>query len=353
MSSNHSQHWTLSPHFRVRLEAGLLELYGSQGKGIATSDIDGLREIISSLSGENTQQEITRKLNLLLAENTEAFVEKIIHAEILVNDDTTRSTPSPFSRHLQLISVILESLETKLYQHNSLPGETYLDQLLLRLLQLILEDTNLKESLPSSIANPHLDHSPLKLNIGAGSSRINEWTSVDVSPNADLRCDIRQPWPFQSESVQYIYMGHVLEHFDRDVGLDILRQAKRCLLPEGKIRIVVPDAKKWLYAYATDDCTYFEEVKKIWKEWPTHLSNLELTMDYFGGGDTLTRLIGHKAAYDSITLEKSLHQAGFRRVEITRFGHGSPSLASLDSEMRIAHLSSNPDKFALYIEASH
>ena len=48
---------------------------------------------------------------------------------------------------------------------------------------------------------------------------------------AQLWIDIRDPWPFEHNQVQAIYIRHCLEHFTEKEVLDILAKCHRVLAP--------------------------------------------------------------------------------------------------------------------------
>lgn len=82
----------------------------------------------------------------------------------------------------------------------------------------------------------------LKLNIGSGSSRIQDFVSVDLyAPEADLGLDCSKPLPFDTESVDAIYSSHFIEHLSRQEWLDVYPSWVRVLKPGGTIEIRCPD----------------------------------------------------------------------------------------------------------------
>jgi len=72
----------------------------------------------------------------------------------------------------------------------------------------------------------------------------------------DFRCDIRQ-LPFDNGSFDIIFSSHVLEHFDREEHIQLLKEWLRVLKPEGEVRIVVPSiewaAKKLVEGIVDND----------------------------------------------------------------------------------------------------
>jgi len=57
--------------------------------------------------------------------------------------------------------------------------------------------------------------------------------------NPDYRCDIRQ-LPFGDDEFDGIFTSHVLEHFDREEHVKLLKEWLRVLKPGGTVQIVVP-----------------------------------------------------------------------------------------------------------------
>ena len=64
-----------------------------------------------------------------------------------------------------------------------------------------------------------------------------------------LAHDLARGIPFESGSVDAVYHSHVLEHLDRPVARDFLKETLRVLKPGGICRIVVPDFEFVCRAY--------------------------------------------------------------------------------------------------------
>lgn len=61
--------------------------------------------------------------------------------------------------------------------------------------------------------------SGLRINIGAGRTRVPELVNVDIAPWADVTVDLdREPLPFDDESAELIFSYHTLEHLDNYLG---------------------------------------------------------------------------------------------------------------------------------------
>ena len=113
---------------------------------------------------------------------------------------------------------------------------------------------------------------PLKLNLGAGRSRMDGYLSVDEIPfeGLDVVADLRKPWPWGDNTVSDIHMSHVLEHFDGDERVHIFNEMYRVLIPGGKAYIITPH---WDSQRAYGDFTHkWPPVSEflynyLWKEW--------------------------------------------------------------------------------------
>ena len=86
--------------------------------------------------------------------------------------------------------------------------------------------------------------SPMKIVVGAEKPR-DGWHTVNINDRhkPDTIADVLN-LPFDDESVEQIYMSHVLEHFHyrMDHGVaDVLRELFRVLQPGGLVQIGVPD----------------------------------------------------------------------------------------------------------------
>lgn len=81
------------------------------------------------------------------------------------------------------------------------------------------------------------------LNIGCGATFHPDWINLDAAPASPaVRAhDLAEPLPFPDGHLRAVYASHVLEHFDPENGLRLLRECHRVLEPGGVARIVVPD----------------------------------------------------------------------------------------------------------------
>ena len=89
------------------------------------------------------------------------------------------------------------------------------------------------------------------LNVGCGGSFHPDWINLDSTPaSPQVRAhDIATGLPFPDGHFDAVYASHVLEHFEPEGGMRLLRECRRVLRTEGVVRIVVPDLEAIAKAY--------------------------------------------------------------------------------------------------------
>lgn len=157
----------------------------------------------------------------------------------------------------------------------------------------------------------------LKLNIGCGANLKEDWISIDLSPEADLQLDVREPLPFPDNSAKLIYSEHFLEHLEYpDEAINFLKESFRVLSPGGLFGVGVPDTEWPLVCYAEGDETYFEMARERWHPSWCDTRIHHINYHFRQGGE-------HKYAYDFETLARVLAEVGFAAVTRRAF---SPEL---------------------------
>jgi predicted SAM-dependent methyltransferase len=160
-----------------------------------------------------------------------------------------------------------------------------------------------------------------KVNIGCGSLILEGWVNLDVSPAPGAEyTNVMNGLPFSDGAASHIHCEHFLEHLDYPVALSFLAECHRILRPQGTMRIIVPDAGKYLAAYCRNDQTFFGHL--------THLGNaveaLETRMHVINqmfrmGGD-------HKYSWDFETLHHACRRTGFTKIQESVRGDVPPDL---------------------------
>ena len=89
----------------------------------------------------------------------------------------------------------------------------------------------------------------MKLNLGSNDLPLKDFINIDFDPavKPDLVADATK-LPYEDETVDEIYAGHLLEHFA--LNEEVLKEWYRVLKTGGKITITVPDVEKSLKLYS-------------------------------------------------------------------------------------------------------
>jgi predicted SAM-dependent methyltransferase len=194
----------------------------------------------------------------------------------------------------------------------------------------------------STVTGPATARHPVWLNIGCGPVQPEGWVNIDGSNRARLASrlpwldrllvglrllpptefnrhtrsdDVRKGLPYPENSVEVVYCGEILEHFEREDGERFLAECFRVLKPGGVLRVRVPDNYHFWKNYVTE----FERAyARPRREWDTE--HARWTALFFR--DICVRRPGlksmghyHKWMYDEITLTLAFEKAGFVEVE--------------------------------------
>lgn len=171
----------------------------------------------------------------------------------------------------------------------------------------------------------------VKVNIAPGSRPFSGWINLDINklPGIDYLYDCRKDLPFSNESVEAIYCEHFFEHLEySEEAQRFIVECYRVLKKGGILRLVVPDAKKFLNAYSSGDSNELKRLigTETWFEgkWNTPMELINLV---FRQG------IEHKFSYDYDTLSKLLSFYGFDSEE-KKFNVSSISQFPSDTKER-------------------
>ncbi|MBU1089151.1 methyltransferase domain-containing protein [Patescibacteria group bacterium] len=192
----------------------------------------------------------------------------------------------------------------------------------------------------------------LKVNLGCGPSGIEGWLNYDwgilallskfagfrrwlvklrlLSKNYEIDWpklrlwDIRWNLLLKSNSVDFIYCSHVLEHMEYWQSKNILKECKRVLKKNGILRIVIPDLKRVISKYLKN---------KDAKEFNIGVFGVDRSKKDGGFFGKLQRFFirEHKWMYDEKELIFLLKKAGFRKIRKCNFRKGVvPDVDKLD-----------------------
>ena len=174
------------------------------------------------------------------------------------------------------------------------------------------------------------DAKDLLVNVGPGAHGLAGWINVDVCKAPLVNCiyDCRKSLPFPDGSVRGIFCEHFFEHIDYTEEVPyFLSECHRVLKKDGVLRLILPDAEKYLRAYCNGG---WEELERIRSLAPGRMdahtqcrynTPMELINVVFRQGQQ------HKFAYDFETLSFLLHRYGFS--EVVREDYGSSLMPEL------------------------
>lgn len=177
----------------------------------------------------------------------------------------------------------------------------------------------------------------MKLHLGCGKRNFgSDWIHIDGSDYEHVQYHNITKLPFDDNTVDLIYASHVLEYFDRQEVVEVLKEWKRVLKLGGCVRLAVPDfaamAKLYLDGYSLD-----KFVGPLYGRWQMK-------------EDTI---IYHKTVYDYVSLEKVLKDSGFENVALWNWQTTEHSHFDDYSQAYIPHMDKeNGTLVSLNVEAT-
>ncbi len=153
---------------------------------------------------------------------------------------------------------------------------------------------------------------PVKLQVGGGYHTKKDWLNGDFL-TGEIYLNAAKTFPIKSDSFDYIFSEHFLEHLDFSQGRIHLKEAYRVMKKGAKIRIGTPDLEKLvqLYNNKNEFCTQKQAVER-------HFRFFDKKNPLFGEFfNDMFHMWSHQFIYDFETLKACLQEAGFTNV--TRF----------------------------------
>jgi len=177
-------------------------------------------------------------------------------------------------------------------------------------------------------------------NVGCGPTGQPGWVNIDLFAGATvtMATDCRRRLPFADGACRGIHVEHFFEHlhsvFEKPA---FLAECRRCLEPNGVLRIIVPDAHKYIEAYLAPGWDMMNSMGSEddlpEKGFPTKMQALNhvfMQDEHYGG-------------IDAEFLSKLMGDAGFREIEVVDFGKGHFPGGCVDLPLH--------RKYSLYMEA--
>lgn len=177
----------------------------------------------------------------------------------------------------------------------------------------------------------------LLVNIAPGVHAKAGWVNVDVwkAPLVDCLYDCRKNLPFPDASVRGIFCEHFFEHIDYTEEVPyFLSECHRVLKAGGVLRLILPDAEKYLRAYCQGGWEEFERIRPLDSGHTDsyfhceYNTPMELLNVVFRQGHE------HKFAYDFETLRFLLHRYGFSEILLQEYSKSLMPELCLDQAAR-------------------
>jgi predicted SAM-dependent methyltransferase len=173
-----------------------------------------------------------------------------------------------------------------------------------------------------------------KLHIGCGYHRIAGWLNTDVFPMRDtIILDAARKFPFETDTFDYVYCEHTIEHMPFADGQTMLMECHRVLKPGGTLRMATPDVR-FLFNLYREDRSALEEEYIAWS--CSNFVGKKAPQNALGVINNFVRDWGHVFIYDPDTLRTSMITAGFQEIVPAKTGESErPALSELENSARM------------------
>ena len=178
------------------------------------------------------------------------------------------------------------------------------------------------------------------VNVACGPQILEGFVNLDLraTSSAVVLWDCRRRLPLSDSSAAGIRVEHFLEHLEPREDLPaFLKDCRRVLRPGGVLRVIVPDAGRYLRAYCTPGLDLFHQLA-VPIPFP---DDLPTRMDVVN--HVFHQWAEHRWAYDFETLAARIRGAGFAEVAEASF---RVSLAPALADDRDQHA-----PYSLYVDA--
>jgi predicted SAM-dependent methyltransferase len=167
------------------------------------------------------------------------------------------------------------------------------------------------------------------------------WVNFDMFdvPGVTLPIDCRNALPLGDASCRGIHVEHYFEHLEMTIERPrFLAECLRCLEPGGILRIIVPDARKFIEAYVAPGWEKMNAIGGFYVPEEACRAKMEvMNHTFLQEGD-------HFAGYDADYLRIVLADSGFREIEQVAWREGRFPGGCIDIDQHRV--------YSLYMEAS-
>jgi len=184
-------------------------------------------------------------------------------------------------------------------------------------------------------------------NIGCGACGLDKgWINIDYIKyqNVTYPYDCRKNLPFANSTVKGIFCEHFFEHLDYKNEVPyFLQSCYRSLKKNGVLRVIVPDAEKYLLGYCAEGWDVLKKTRPLDDDLTDGLMGMRYQTKMQLINEVFRQDGEHKYAWDFETMQLALNSAGFTIVEKMDY------LKSHDQALAIDMLIRKPE--SLYVEA--
>ena len=154
----------------------------------------------------------------------------------------------------------------------------------------------------------------IKLHLGCGRNLLGGWinTASKTSLQGCDYLDVTEKFPYDDNSVDYIFSEHMIEHISLQDGKFQLEESFRVLKSGGKIRISTPDLKFLIELYTDNKTDLQKRYIDYTVKHPAY--NVSIGIDTFIINN-FVRDWGHIFIYDKKILKTLLESIGFTDVK--------------------------------------
>lgn len=181
-------------------------------------------------------------------------------------------------------------------------------------------------------------HEVRRLQLGTGNNPYDGWLNTDVADftrrDDVVYMDATKPFPLPDGSFEVVFSEHMLEHVTYAEGQHVLRECRRILRPNGRIRIATPGIDNLILLYG-DDLT---DLQRRYIRWSieTFIPDADAELPGFVLNNMLQNF-AHRFVYDRTTLRHALERGGFVDAEECSVGESrDPELRGRERHMRRA-----------------
>jgi predicted SAM-dependent methyltransferase len=178
-------------------------------------------------------------------------------------------------------------------------------------------------------------HQVRKLHVGCADNILDGWLNTEYEFRAPLSVvylDASKRFPMPSDSFDFAFSEHMIEHVPLEAAFTMLQECNRVLKPGGRVRISTPPLEylvKLLVSPVKEDEDYLIFHRQEWSPETPVFTPAVAVADYY-------RQWGHQFVYDEPTLRALMTKAGFVSIEKLALNESSaPELRNLEHDQRL------------------